>query len=175
MKAVRFGFALFLSFMPAILFAHGGHKHVIGTVSSISSTGLMVKTSSGDVSVPISNVTKFYQGSGTRLTATRGEVKDGMRVVAHLGSDGVAVEVHIPEMSGSEKVGSLEGKIVGRDSAKNELTVSHGEVKGVMGPMTMGYEVRGQKVTSLPPDGTAITAKLHDASGKYWLTDIRRR
>src|SRR5438874_8702321 len=51
-------------------------------------------------------------------------------------------EVHIPEMTSSEKVGSLEGKIIGRDASKNELTVEHGEVKGVMGPMTMGYAVR---------------------------------
>jgi Cu/Ag efflux protein CusF len=175
MKVPRFGFGLILLLMPALVFAHGGHKHIIGTVSSVSSKGLVVTTSSGNVSVPLSNTTRFYHGSGTGQAATHGEVVEGMRVVVHLGADGKAVEVHIPEMSSSEKVGSLEGKIVGRDTAKNKLTVEHGEVKGVMGPMTMSYEVRGQKVNALPPDGTTITAKLHDSSGKYWLTDIRKR
>src|SRR5437764_12608776 len=65
----------------------------------------------------------------------------------------------------AQKSGKLEGTVVGRDSAKNELTVQHGEVKGVMGPMTMGYEVRGQKVSALPANGAKITATLHESNG----------
>jgi Cu/Ag efflux protein CusF len=175
MKARWILFAVVLLFVSAFAFGHGGHKHVIGTVSSVSSRVLVVTTSSGEVSVPLTNTTRFYHGSGTGQAATHGEVVEGIRVVVHLGADGKAVEVHIPEMTTSEKVGSLEAKIVGRDSVKNQLTVAHGEVKGVMGAMTMGYEVRGQKVTALPPDGTVITAKLHDSNGKQWLTDIRWR
>ena len=173
MQASRFGFALLLLFMPALLFAHGGHKHVIGTVSSVSSKVLVVTTTSGAVSVLLANTTRFYNGSGTDQTAAHGEVVEGMRVVVHLGADGKAVEVHIPESS--ETIGSLKGKIVARDAATNKLTVEHGEVKGVMGPMTMAYEVRGQRVTALPPNGTAITAKMHASDGAHWLTDVRRR
>ena len=67
----------------------------------------------------------------------------------------------------AEKAGKLEGTIVGRNAAKNELTVQHGEVAGVMGAMTMGYEVRGQKVSALPANGMKITATLHENNGAY--------
>jgi|ERR1700680_5128720 hypothetical protein len=86
------------SLIPALAYAHGGHKHVIGTISSVESKTLVVKTSTGNVSVPISNTTRFYHGSGTQQEATLAEVQKGMRVVVHLGADGKAAEVHIPEM-----------------------------------------------------------------------------
>jgi len=73
----------------------------------------------------------------------------------------------------AEKTGKLEGTIIGRDAAKNELSIQHGDVPGVMSAMTMGYQVRGQKVTDLPANGTKITATLHEANGAYWLTDIK--
>lgn len=71
------------------------------------------------------------------------------------------------------KSGMLEGVIVGRDAAKNQLTVQHGNVDAVMGGMTMPYEVRGQKVADLPKVGTKITATLHESNGVYWLTDVK--
>lgn len=73
----------------------------------------------------------------------------------------------------AEKSGRLEGTIVSRDSANNTLTVQHGEVQGVMGAMTMAYQVRGQKVATLPANGTKITAVLHEAGGEYWLTEVK--
>jgi Cu/Ag efflux protein CusF len=76
-------------------------------------------------------------------------------------------------LAADEKTGALNGTIVSRDAAKNEITVQHGEVQGVMGPMTMGYEVRGQKVASLPADGAKITAILHESNGNHWLTDVK--
>jgi len=72
-----------------------------------------------------------------------------------------------------EKMGMLEGTIISRDMAKNEIIVQHGEVKGVMGAMTMGYQVRGQKVATLPKDGTKIGAMLHESNGTVWLTDVK--
>src|SRR5437588_12781328 len=73
----------------------------------------------------------------------------------------------------AEKSGALRGTIVGRDAKSNELTVAHEEVKDIMGTMTMSYEVRGATVSSLPKDGSRITAILHEANGKYWLTDVK--
>jgi Copper binding periplasmic protein CusF len=166
-------FAVVLLIVPTLVSAHGGHKHVSGTVVSADKTAIVVKTSAGNVSVPVSSTTKYYHGSDTKLPATASEVESGMRVVVHLGGDGKAVEVHIP--SPPEKIGVLEGRIVSRDAATNELTVQHGEVKGVMGAMTMGYEVRGQKVDALPKDGSKITAKMHESGGKHWLTDVGAR
>ena len=72
----------------------------------------------------------------------------------------------------AEKNGPLAGTIVSRDVSKNQLTVAHGTVPGVMGAMTMPYEVRDAKVTKLPEDGAKITAMLHEADGAYWLTNV---
>src|SRR5438094_4448365 len=72
----------------------------------------------------------------------------------------------------AEKSGRLEGTIVGRDASKNQLTVAHGDVAGLMSAMTMPYEVRGQRVASLPKDGAKITAVLHESNGAFWLTDV---
>src|SRR4051812_3924774 len=72
----------------------------------------------------------------------------------------------------AEKTGALTGTIISRDAAVNRLTVAHAEVSGVMGAMTMPYEVRGQKVASLPKDGATITATLHESEGAYWLTNV---
>ena len=86
-----------VSLVAPLAFGHGGHKHVIGMISSAEAKTLVVKTSTGNVAVPISNTTRFYHGSGTREEARPAEVKKGMRVVVHLGADGKALEVHIPE------------------------------------------------------------------------------
>ncbi len=86
----------------------------------------------------------------------------------------ITVFVLASPLAADEKTGVLNGTIVSRDAAKNEITVQHGEVKGVMGAMTMGYEVRGQKVASLPKDGAKVTANLHESNGKYWLTDVKQ-
>ena len=72
----------------------------------------------------------------------------------------------------AEKTGALTGTIVSRDAATNQLTVAHANVPGIMGAMTMPYEVRGQKVVSLPKDGAKITATLHESEGTHWLTDV---
>jgi hypothetical protein len=92
-----------VALVAPLAFAHGGHKHVIGTVSSVASKTLVVKTSAGNVSVPISNTTRFYHGSGTQQEATAAEVQKGMRVVVHLAGDGKAAEVHIPEMKSTPR------------------------------------------------------------------------
>jgi len=73
----------------------------------------------------------------------------------------------------ADQMGKLDGTIVSRDTAKNELVVAHGEVRGLMSAMTMSYEVRGAKVDTLPQNGAKITAMLHEAGGSYWLTDVK--
>lgn len=73
----------------------------------------------------------------------------------------------------AEKSGPLTGTIIGRDVRFNQLTVAHGDVPGIMGAMTMSYEVRGLRVGTLPKGGTKITATLHELNGKFWLTDVK--
>ena len=59
----------------------------------------------------------------------------------------------------AEKTYTMNGKLVGRDAAKNTVTIDNEEVPGgVMPRMTMAYDLRGAKANALPADGTVITA-----------------
>ena len=75
--------------------------------------------------------------------------------------------------AGEEKTYDMEGTIIGRDPATNQLTVDHKEIPGYMAAMTMPYEVRGQNVADLPVDGTQVTATVHTTEEAYWLTDVQ--
>ena len=98
MKTRQFLVNLVLATFATIAFAHGGHKHVIGTVESMSATTIVVKTAAGSTSVPLSTETKYFRGSDTKHPAKASEVENKMRVVVHLGADGKAAEVHMQEM-----------------------------------------------------------------------------
>ena len=79
----------------------------------------------------------------------------------------------VPASAGVEKTHTMNGKLVSRNAAKNEVTIDNEEVPGVMSPMTMDYELRGARVDSLPVDGSKITSKLHEQDGKYWVSDVK--
>jgi hypothetical protein len=80
-----------------------------------------------------------------------------------------------PATAPPEKTYPMTATIVSRDPAKNTVNLDNKDVPGVMEPMTMDYEVRGTKVSSLPPDGTAVDVTLHEQDGRYWVTGIHRR
>ncbi|PYQ52196.1 MAG: hypothetical protein DMF59_05500 [Acidobacteria bacterium] len=67
----------------------------------------------------------------------------------------------------------MTATIVSRDRAQNVVNLDNKEIPGVMEAMKMDYELRGTKVDSLPPDGTAVDVKLHERDGRYWVTDVR--
>ena len=67
----------------------------------------------------------------------------------------------------------LRGTIVARLPERNFVTVNHDAIPDLMEPMKMSYEVRGQKVTELPADGSRISATLHITGDGYWLTGVR--
>jgi Cu/Ag efflux protein CusF len=74
----------------------------------------------------------------------------------------------------AERTYTMNGKLVSRDTVKNEVTIDSEEIPGgVMASMVMAYELRGAKVDSLPPDGSKITSSLHEQNGKYWVTDVK--
>lgn len=74
----------------------------------------------------------------------------------------------------AEKTYTMNGKLVSRNAAKNEVTIDNEEVPGgVMAPMVMAYELRGAKVDELSPDGSKITSTLHEQNGKYWVSDVK--
>jgi len=55
------------------------------------------------------------------------------------------------------------------------VNLDNKEIPGVMEAMKMNYELRGAKVIALPPDGTPVTATLHERDGRYWISDVRAR
>jgi Copper binding periplasmic protein CusF len=74
-----------------------------------------------------------------------------------------------------EKVYAMHGRILGRDTSENSLTIDHREIPGYMEAMTMDYSVRGAKVEALPPNGTNIDAKLHVTDEKgIWITGVTK-
>jgi Cu/Ag efflux protein CusF len=74
-----------------------------------------------------------------------------------------------------ERLYDVRGRIEGRDASDNLVRLKHERIPGFMEAMTMEFTVRGADVTSLPPDGAEVDAKLHVTDRAYWLTDVRSR
>lgn len=73
-----------------------------------------------------------------------------------------------------EKIYNLKGKILARDRGDNTVRLDHEAIPGYMEAMTMDYSVRGADVSSLPPDGSRITATLHVTDRGYWITGVKK-
>ena len=67
----------------------------------------------------------------------------------------------------------MTATIVSRDPAKNTVNLDNKEVPGKMMAMKMDYELRGAKVSELPPDGTPVEVTMHDVNGSYYVTDVK--
>jgi len=79
------------------------------------------------------------------------------------------------ETAEKEKTYPMTATIVSRDPAHNIVNLDNKEVPGVMEAMKMDYELRGSKVSALPPDGTAVEVTLHEQGGNFWVTDVKPR
>jgi len=77
------------------------------------------------------------------------------------------------EPKASENRYPMTATIVARDQAQNTVTLDNKDIPGVMEAMRMDYQVREAKVNSLPPNGAAVVATLHERDGVYWITDVR--
>jgi copper binding protein CusF len=73
----------------------------------------------------------------------------------------------------NEKTYPMTATIVSRDPANNTVNLDNKEVPGRMAAMKMDYEVRGAKVSLLPPDGSAVEVTMHDRDGAYYVTDVK--
>ena len=83
-----------LSIAPALC-AHGGFRHVMGTVAKVSDNRLTVKTAKGNVDVKLSDKTEF---EGNDRKAQIRDLKPGTRVVAEVpegSADNVAQSIKI--------------------------------------------------------------------------------
>lgn len=73
-----------------------------------------------------------------------------------------------------EKLHTIRGAIVSRNTGDNSLRLNHGAIAGFMEAMTMDFPVRGADVKTLPADGSRIEAKLHVTDRAYWITDVKQ-
>jgi Cu/Ag efflux protein CusF len=67
----------------------------------------------------------------------------------------------------------LRGEIMAIDAAGHTVTVKHGEIKGLMGAMTMGYPVKDTAELGKLSAGEQITATVYVSPDQMWLGNIR--
>lgn len=84
-----------------------------------------------------------------------------------------AEEAPKPLSEPGEKLYTVRGKILSRDTTENTVNMDHEAIPGFMEAMVMDYAVRGAKVETLPPDGSRVEARLHVTELAYWITEVR--
>jgi Copper binding periplasmic protein CusF len=85
----------------------------------------------------------------------------------------ILIAIGCSNQSAREKTYLMTATIVSRDPAANTVNLDNKEVPGEMAAMKMDYQLRGAKVSSLPPDGTAVVVTVHDRGGHYFVTDVK--
>ena len=100
-------------------------------------------------------------------------MKRGIVFIAILFLFACAEEKPKPLSEPGEKLYTVRGVVLSRNTADNSVNLDHEEIPGFMAAMKMDYSVRGVDVETLPPDGKRIEAKLHVTDRAYWITDIK--
>jgi len=69
----------------------------------------------------------------------------------------------------------LQGEVVGKNVATNEITVKHGDIPGFMPAMAMPYHVQDPAVVQELQPGDKIAAEgfVNKDTKEYWLEDVR--
>lgn len=85
-----------LLLVPHFIFAHGGLRHLKGTIAKISPASIVVTHTDGKTNetVALTNATTYKVGDAA---GTFNDLRVGSRVVVHFGHDGKAAEVHLPQ------------------------------------------------------------------------------
>ncbi|MGA7754694.1 MAG: copper-binding protein, partial [Candidatus Sulfotelmatobacter sp.] len=75
----------------------------------------------------------------------------------------------------STKKYPLQGEIVSKNVATNEITVKHGDIPGFMPAMAMPYHVQDPAVVQELQPGDKIAAEgfVNKDTKEYWLEDVR--
>ena len=85
----------------------------------------------------------------------------------------VLVCIGCAKKTAESKTYPMTATIVSRDARGNTVNLDNKEIPGVMESMKMDYALRGANVDSLPPNGTPVTATLHEQDGQFWVTDVK--
>lgn len=64
---------------------------------------------------------------------------------------------------GTKGVFEGRGKVVALVPAKNQVVLQHGEIKGFMGPMTMGYDLASQSLAKGLKPGDSVKFRIDSA------------
>jgi Cu/Ag efflux protein CusF len=80
--------------------------------------------------------------------------------------DGMKMKEGTQMDMGKEGIFEGQGKIVAIVPAKNQVVLQHGEIKGFMGPMTMGYALASQSLANGLKAGDSVKFRIDGAKKK---------
>jgi len=80
--------------LPAVALAHAGGRDIRGTLVRFDKHEVVVKLAAGESqTVPLEDATTYRVGA---VAGTWKDLREGSRVVVHIGHDGKAIEIHLP-------------------------------------------------------------------------------
>jgi protein SCO1/2 len=68
----------------------------------------------------------------------------------------------------------LRGEVMGLDAGGHVATIKHENIPGLMGAMTMGYQVKDPAEFSKLSVGEPITATVYQTSDDMWIGNIQK-
>jgi Cu/Ag efflux protein CusF len=78
------------------------------------------------------------------------------------------------DAAASAKQYQMRGEIMSLDPGGHVATIKHGEIKGFMGAMTMGYPVKDPAEFSKLTVGEPITATVFVSSDDMWVGNVQK-
>ena len=86
--------ALFAIVVASAAFAHAGGRDIRGTILRFDRQVVVVKRTDGkSETVPLASPTLYRVGA---VAGTWDDLRNGSRVVVHIGRDGTAIEINLP-------------------------------------------------------------------------------
>lgn len=76
---------------------------------------------------------------------------------------------------GAPTQGRGQGTVVGVDAAKQEITLDHGDIPGVMGAMTMTFAVADPKLLEGVAPGAKVEFDVEEQAGRYVVRSVRKQ
>jgi mono/diheme cytochrome c family protein len=98
-----------------------------------------------------------FKSKGSAMPAWKGvlSVQDRWAVIAYMhtlsGHTGPHIVSEHPELAPKPKSVTGEGTVVALNAGKQQIVLEHGEIKGFMEPMTMGYKTTAALMSSVKP------------------------
>jgi protein SCO1/2 len=74
-----------------------------------------------------------------------------------------------------DKLFDVKGKVVSADAEKKKITLDHEAIPGLMGAMTMPFDVENPKLLDGLKAGDAVQGKLRSKDGKHTLTELTKQ